>query len=301
MQVLWFVICSILAGLVSSKRYIGDNDEVAPDYIKFHNEAANNYGVTSTSLSRKPSTTPPPNYKVTVSASPKPTTTTSIFYNTTLYDLPANFTYIPDGVLMTVKPIVIYYIFYGNFTPLEISRIENYAKHISDNTTVPDRWSVATSYVDTNGNRVNKKLVYGGTVIDSKYLFGKNLSTTMAGFNNFTDNGILPLGLADVTDMGQIITSYIGKGKPFAYNSHAIYNLITDPTVYNQDFVDNKIDYQGYHFSFNATIDDNVVPINHAFCHTLNLFTNSADLKGLPNGDTGRGVVDVVVDTLHHE
>ncbi|KAJ3310998.1 hypothetical protein HDU76_003237 [Blyttiomyces sp. JEL0837] len=209
---------------------------------------------------------------------------------TTLQDAPANFTIlVPGAPVMTGKPISIYYIFYGNFTDLEIARIENYAKHVSDPETKPNLWSLATTYYDDNGNYVNKVLKHGGSVRDF-YSFGKNISTT---------------GSADdpsKTDMNNIITSHIGKGKAFAYDPQGIYCLCTTPEVINQDLVNGQIQYGGYHFSYNTTdADNNPIQLNHAYAHTIGFATTKANLDSLPNGDTGRRVVDLIVDTMHHE
>ncbi|KAJ3332119.1 hypothetical protein HDU76_001212 [Blyttiomyces sp. JEL0837] len=193
------------------------------------------------------------------------------------------------AAVMTGDSITVYYIFYGNFSNLEIDRITNYAKHVSDSDTKPDRWSVAQRYYDSNGNYVTKPMKYGGYVHDISYSFGFNLSTTMASDDH-----------AD-SDVGRIITSYIGNGKKFPYDPLAIYTFVSPPEVAIQDCPDPLYCYGGYHFSFNATIDNETKLINHAFCPALTPEFAVGTLDIAPNGDTGRQVVDFVVDVLHHE
>ncbi|KAJ3277996.1 hypothetical protein HDU76_010084, partial [Blyttiomyces sp. JEL0837] len=182
----------------------------------------------------------------------------------------------PGASVMTGKSITVYYVFYGeNFSDLEIDRITNYAKHISDADTKPDRWSVAKRYYDSNGNYVTKPLLYGGHVVETDYSFER--------------------------DVAKILTLHIGNGKTFPYDSHGIYTLVTPPEVAVQDCPDPLCCYGGDHFSFNATIDNETKLVNHAFCPALlpEVYVGPVDIA--PNGDTGRQVVEYVVDALHHE
>ncbi|KAJ3327384.1 hypothetical protein HDU76_011897 [Blyttiomyces sp. JEL0837] len=229
-----------------------------------------------------------------------------------LSDPPANFTIAEFGApVMVGGPISIYYIFYGNFTALEKSRIENYAQSVSSATTYPKTWTIATSYFDSFGHYVSNTLLHGGSVTDSSYTFGKNLSTTVDV--NFNGNGVVPAGLSDQTDLGKLILSHIGSGKSFEYDPLGIYTVVTAPEVFNQDWTVGApypaIFYRAYHFSFNATVDGQTRTVNHAFVHSIDLQDPkfnpkglvNADLETLPNGDTGRALVDVAVDALHHE
>ncbi|KAJ3332118.1 hypothetical protein HDU76_001211 [Blyttiomyces sp. JEL0837] len=205
-------------------------------------------------------------------------------------DAPYDFQIVnPGAAVMTGDSITIYYIFYGNFSDLEIDRITNYAKHISDKDTKPDRWSVAKRYYDSNGNYVTKPMKYGGYVHDTSYSYGFNISTTQ--------------GSDDIvgSDVAKIITSYIGNGKKFPYDPMAIYTLVSPPEVKVQDCPDPLDCYGGYHFSFNATIDNETKLINHAYSPAFlaDIAVGTVDIA--PNGDTGRKVVDFVVTVLHHE
>jgi hypothetical protein len=76
----------------------------------------------------------------------------------------------------------------------------------------------------------------------------------------------------------------------------------SSPEVYTWDYntKKQKTGYKGYHFSYNTTIDSKLVLINHAVAITTQL-ENLVDLSQTPNGDTGRRVVDDIVNTLHHE
>ncbi|KAJ3304746.1 hypothetical protein HDU76_005138 [Blyttiomyces sp. JEL0837] len=220
---------------------------------------------------------------------------------TTLYDPPSNFSILEQGApVMVDTPISVYYIFYGNFTDLEISRIENYAKHVSDPSTKPNRWSIATQYYNDAGQRVNKVLKHGGSVRDW-YSQGMNISTTI-GFqydhiNNITD--------PSVSDMSKIIVSHIGdKEGQFPYDPQGIYALVTAPEVTNWDNQPplHPIQYGGYHFSYNTTLPSGKeVLLNHAYAQTIGRFKTGAHISQSPQGDTGRRVVDYVVDVLHHE
>ncbi|KAJ3327494.1 hypothetical protein HDU76_011710, partial [Blyttiomyces sp. JEL0837] len=201
----------------------------------------------------------------------------------------------PNAPLVTKDPVTIYYIFYGNFTDLEISRIINYPKHISDPSTVPKRWSVATKYYDVQGNFVNKEVKFGGSVHDKDYSYGYNLSTTHSSYFNL--NGI-PI---EQSDLGKIILEHVGNGKTFPYDSHAIYSVVSPPDVHVQE-CPMYYCYGGYQFSWKATIDDEERVINHAFVPAIMGFSSVAgDLDTAPNGDTGRYVVDFVVQAIHHE
>ncbi|KAJ3268658.1 hypothetical protein HDU76_011385, partial [Blyttiomyces sp. JEL0837] len=116
--------------------------------------------------------------------------------------------------VMVDTPISIYYIFYGNFTDLEVSRIENYAKHVSDPSTKPNRWSVATTFYDDAGRRVNKVLKHGGSIRDW-YSRGTNITTTF----DYDD--------PSVSDLSKIIISHIGEGEgKFPYDPLGIYTLV---------------------------------------------------------------------------
>ncbi|KAJ3327179.1 hypothetical protein HDU76_012271, partial [Blyttiomyces sp. JEL0837] len=211
-------------------------------------------------------------------------------------DEPFNFALTsPDSPVMTKTPITIYYIFYGNFTDLEMSRITNYAKYISAPSTKPNWWSIATKYYDGQGNFVNKEVKFGGSVHDKEYVYGYNLSTT---YTSLFDPSAVPI---EKSDVGKIILGHVGNGKTFPYDPQAIYSLVTPPEVLVQECRPNHC-YGAYHFSWPATIDGQERLINHAFAPTLIADQEVAtDIDTAPNGDTGRNIVDFVVQALHHE
>ncbi|KAJ3315718.1 hypothetical protein HDU76_002147, partial [Blyttiomyces sp. JEL0837] len=189
-----------------------------------------------------------------------------------IYDPPANLSILDHGPVMVDVPISIYYIFY------EISRIENYAKHVSDPDTKPNRWSIATTYYDEAGHYVNKVLKHGGSVRDCD---------------------------PAEADMNKVIVSHIGdKEGQFPYDPQGIYALVTAPEVTNWDDQPplKRIQYGGYHFSYNTTLPDGRrILLNHAYVQSIGRFKTAANLAQDPQGDTGRRVVDFVVDVLHHE
>ncbi|KAJ3307659.1 hypothetical protein HDU76_004463 [Blyttiomyces sp. JEL0837] len=192
---------------------------------------------------------------------------------------------------MTGGPITLYLIFYGNFTNLEIERIENYAKYISDPSTKPNWWSIAMQFFDSKGGKVGNILRHGGSVLDF-YTFGNNISTTFSGL----------AGDPTMTDVSDIILSNIGTDNAFPYDPLGIYVVLTSPDVINSDYANNSVSYGAYHFSYNLTFDDDTPKvINHIFAHTIGFETTTADLKAFPNGDTGRRVVDLLCGYLHHE
>ncbi|KAJ3287613.1 hypothetical protein HDU76_007795 [Blyttiomyces sp. JEL0837] len=63
------------------------------------------------------------------------------------------------------SPISIYYIFYGNFTDLEVSRIENYATHISDPSTKPDRTNITTTFEVDNASTSDASQIIVPTIL----------------------------------------------------------------------------------------------------------------------------------------
>ncbi|KAJ3333265.1 hypothetical protein HDU76_009923 [Blyttiomyces sp. JEL0837] len=196
------------------------------------------------------------------------------------------------GAVLTGSPISVYYIFYGNFTDLEVSRITNYSKYISAPSTKPNWWSIATKYYDGQGNYVNKHIEFGGSVVDMSYSYGFNLSTTYTSLFNTSGIPIEKSGVA------RILVDNIGNGKPFSYDPHGIYCVITAPEIKLQD---KKLSYSAYHFSFNTTIDGQERLLNHALAHTLTAKKHVASIDTAPNGDTGRNVADAVTYSLHHE
>jgi hypothetical protein len=176
---------------------------------------------------------------------------------------------------------------------------------LSDPTkTKPDRWSVSTTYFDSKGQYVNRKLIHGGSVLDNTYSFGKNLSTA---FQFPNPDGVNPTGTADQSDVCKILKSYIGQGKPFPYNPNGVYFLLTAPEVTRQEYDEHF--YVGYHGSFNTTgiVDSNgierEVTINHAYVTSIGAVENEDNLEtsSFPNGDTGYQTVDRLLNTVHHE
>ncbi|KAJ3285255.1 hypothetical protein HDU76_008164, partial [Blyttiomyces sp. JEL0837] len=210
----------------------------------------------------------------------------------TIIEIPSNFGILNNSApVMVGSPISIYYIFYGNFTDLEISRIENYAKHISGPSTKPNRWSVATQFYDDTGVHVNKVLKHGGSVRDWYSKGSTNISTTI-----FADD-------PTTSDLSRIIVSHIGDGVEgkFPYDPQGIYVVVTAPEVLTQDIIDGNT-YKGYHFSYPAALTNGtVVTINHAFGQSYKRDKSKISLAHAPNGDTGRIITDVLVDIIHHE
>jgi hypothetical protein len=84
--------------------------------------------------------------------------------------------------------------------------------------------------------------------------------------------------------MHSIIASFVGLGKPFPYKENAIYTLITAPEVYNWDCDVNSpqpAPYGGYHFSYNASIDNLTVLLNHAYVITTGNASKVVSLSSL--------------------
>ncbi|KAJ3331182.1 hypothetical protein HDU76_003843 [Blyttiomyces sp. JEL0837] len=210
-------------------------------------------------------------------------------------DKPFDFVlYNTDAPVLTRDPVTIYYIFYGNFSNLEMWRITNYSKHITDPSTKPNWWSIATKYYDGQGNFVDKHVKFGGSVHDTDYSYGYNLSTTQAAYKKKIN---VPI---EETDVAKIILGHVGNGKMFPYSSMAIYSLITSPDVHFQDCPNDC--YSGNHLSMKVVIDGEERSVNHAFIPSITgSFFVASDLDTAPNGDTGRYVVDSVIQTMHHE
>ncbi|KAJ3289313.1 hypothetical protein HDU79_004137 [Rhizoclosmatium sp. JEL0117] len=198
-------------------------------------------------------------------------------------------------VVLTGLPVKIYNIFYGNFSQLEQDRINNYAQHVSDtaksSVTFPARWTVATQYYDTKGVYVNPVLTFGGSVYVSAPT-AKYINGTTASVGNPSSSG-----------MAKIIESFVGQGKAFGrFDSQAIYCLLTSPDILNSDYDPKSgIPYGGYHFTYTTKIDGKPVNLGHAFAHTIGMNATKVDFTQSPNGDTGRRVVDPLIDIMHHE
>ncbi|KAJ3331169.1 hypothetical protein HDU76_003866 [Blyttiomyces sp. JEL0837] len=193
------------------------------------------------------------------------------------------------GSVMTGSPVTVYYIFYGNFSSLEIDRITNYAKHVSDPETKPAVWSLMTRFTDPAGNRINKKLQYGGFVQDTSYGRGYNISTTFG----FVD----PL----TSDLHHIMMDHIGNGKRFPFDPQGIYAVVSPPEVRVQECPKVNRCYGAYHTNYTTVIDGKPQMLISAFAPALTVDYAVGDLDIAPNGDTGRKVVDFIVQAMHHE
>ncbi|KAJ3018228.1 UNVERIFIED_CONTAM: hypothetical protein HDU68_011266 [Siphonaria sp. JEL0065] len=205
--------------------------------------------------------------------------------------------YGPDAI-NGIKPAVltgnvfkIYNIFYGDFSKLEQDRINNYAKHVSDESTVPNRWSIAKSYYDAKGRHIDK----------IKLERSVNVSFPAIDYIDSTTYYFEPLAAAKDTVMAKILESFIGKGKPLGpFDSNGIYCLIAAPEIFTMDW-DRRRRYDGYHLSYNTTIDDKDVSLRHVFIPLVGRDKTHIDYAHCPNGDTGRRMVDVAVAAFHHQ
>ncbi|KAJ3331958.1 hypothetical protein HDU76_001686 [Blyttiomyces sp. JEL0837] len=208
-----------------------------------------------------------------------------------LADPISNMTLPTSSRIATGGPITVYLIYYGNFSDLEISRIDNYVSHLSDKETVPAVWTMASQFFDEVNGNVAPVLLYGGYVRDFSYSHGMNL-TTMNSAKNYT-----------ASDEAGILVSNIGEGKPFPYDPLGFYFILTTPEVFNVDYntITNKIPYGAYHGTNSLMIDGSMKPVNHAFAQTLGMDHSIFDHTTWANGETGRIVVDLLVDYIHHE
>ncbi|KAJ3026928.1 UNVERIFIED_CONTAM: hypothetical protein HDU68_004817 [Siphonaria sp. JEL0065] len=162
--------------------------------------------------------------------------------------------------------------FTATLSQLEQDRINNYAKHVSDATTVPTRWSIAPTYVDLKGEAVSETLNFGGSV--------QKPTTSTVQLSKVIWLLVTPL-------MGQLKLKWLKSFRLLLeMANHLILTILLE------------------------SISTSVL-LNHAFAHSIPFgidyiplpgpspYPNSpADVTNAPNGDTGRFVADWL---MHHE